>query len=160
MSRTDSGDNGDAFLDPTSEYSSDPVMERVQYRASHYSDTSKTEFLKRVPSDGSDSDIIPEETKPTFWQKVKTAIRYVRPMLTTILIDVLIPLAVYFLLKKFTTVLVALIVSGVPPFLHVIYGFIKHRKVNVLGCIFVLSYIISAILSIISGKGSVYLKLF
>lgn len=112
-------------------------------RKSHSSDASSIALLDKA--------VTKEEPKPTFWQKVKTVFRYSRPLLSTLFIDVAIPLAIYYLLKNYTSILIALIVSGVPPLLHVIYGFIKYRKINILGCIFVFSFIISAVLSIISG---------
>ncbi|KAL9546302.1 hypothetical protein PS6_007743 [Mucor atramentarius] len=45
----------------------------------------------------------------------------------------------------------ALIISGIPPLLHVFYVFWKKRRIDVLGCIFVAGFIISAVLSAISG---------
>ncbi|KAI8335053.1 hypothetical protein BC941DRAFT_355688 [Chlamydoabsidia padenii] len=66
-------------------------------------------------------------------------------------IDVGLPLAIYYVMKMYVSILVALILSGVPPFINVIVKFIRNRKVDALGCIFVFSYVLSGILSIISG---------
>ncbi|ORX59579.1 hypothetical protein DM01DRAFT_253702 [Hesseltinella vesiculosa] len=66
--------------------------------------------------------------------------------------DVGLPLALYYILKNYTSQLVALIVSGLPPLIWVIFKFIWHKKVDALGCLFVFCYILSGILSIISGN--------
>ncbi|CAO3598844.1 unnamed protein product [Absidia cylindrospora] len=68
-----------------------------------------------------------------------------------IFIDVGLPLAIYYVLKMYVSQLIALILSGIPPFINVIVKFIRKRKIDALGCIFVFSYVLSGILSIISG---------
>ncbi|KAI8069567.1 hypothetical protein BC940DRAFT_254542 [Gongronella butleri] len=68
-----------------------------------------------------------------------------------IVVDVGIPLALYYGLRNVTSQLVALLVSGIPPALFVIFTFIVRRQIDALGCLFVFCYIFSAILSIISG---------
>ncbi|KAI8374434.1 uncharacterized protein BYT42DRAFT_499774 [Radiomyces spectabilis] len=83
--------------------------------------------------------------------KRKFILRQVVAFGTMLLVDVGIPLALYYILKMYTSILIALIVSGIPPLLRVIYIFWRRRKVDVLGCIIVFSFVLSAILSIISG---------
>ncbi|KAI8640015.1 hypothetical protein BD408DRAFT_420503 [Parasitella parasitica] len=92
-----------------------------------------------------------EEQKPTSMQIIKLYWSYLRPIVVMLFINVGIPLALYYLLKIWLSPLVALIISGVPPLLHVFFVFWKKRRVDILGCIFVAGFIISAILSAISG---------
>ncbi|KAI7870270.1 hypothetical protein BDF14DRAFT_1776644 [Spinellus fusiger] len=78
-------------------------------------------------------------------------IRQLRSFGLMLIIDIGLPLAIYYVVKMYTSILIALIVSGIPPFLNVIITFIRKRRVDILGVIFVLSFIISAVLSIVSG---------
>ncbi|KAI9318497.1 hypothetical protein BX666DRAFT_1831445, partial [Dichotomocladium elegans] len=68
-----------------------------------------------------------------------------------VLIDIAIPLALYFSLKNVIGVVYALIVSGAPPFLFVVYTAIAKRTVDLLGCIICLSFVLSGVVSIVSG---------
>lgn len=95
-----------------------------------------------------------EEKKLTKSQVIKLYWTYLRPTILMLIINVGIPLALYYILKIWLTPLVALIISGIPPLLHVFYVFWKKRRIDVLGCIFVAGFIISAVLSAISGKFS------
>ncbi|KAG1439793.1 hypothetical protein G6F56_012170 [Rhizopus delemar] len=93
-------------------------------------------------------------TKPekrTFWQKCQTGFVYARPMLSMLIIDVGLPLLIYYVLRIWVSILIALILSGIPPLIHVIITFIRKRRINILGCVFVISYIISAVLSLVTG---------
>ncbi|CAO0790787.1 unnamed protein product [Mucor circinelloides] len=92
-----------------------------------------------------------EEKKLTKSQVFKLYWTYLRPTVLMLIINVGIPLALYYILKIWLTPLVALIISGIPPLLHVFYVFWKKRRIDVLGCIFVAGFIISAVLSAISG---------
>lgn len=99
-----------------------------------------------------------EEVPLTRMQKFKNYLRVLRPTLAMIFFDVALPLAIYYILKNYVSVLIALIISGIPPLLHVIYTFWKKRRLDILGCIFVVSYIISAVLSLVSGKIYLFIK--
>lgn len=113
-----------------------------------------TEPLINNPQDGTSSATVTDKSEsPRTWkEKIKTFFIYARPMLTMLVIDVGIPLAIYYVTKIWLSQLVALILSGIPPLLHTAYTFIKKRRVEILGCIVVLSYVVSAILSLITGK--------
>ncbi|CAO0792534.1 unnamed protein product [Mucor circinelloides] len=93
-----------------------------------------------------------EQVKPTMMERFKVFLSYARPMFIMLFFDVGLPLAVYYILKIWLSVLVALILSGIPPLLRVLYVFWKKRHIDILGCIFVFSFILSAVLSIISGN--------
>lgn len=92
-----------------------------------------------------------EQKKLTTTQVIKLYWTYLRPTVLMLIINVGIPLALYYILKIWLSPLVALIISGIPPLLHVLYVFWKKRRIDVLGCIFVAGFIISAVLSAISG---------
>jgi uncharacterized protein involved in cysteine biosynthesis len=69
-----------------------------------------------------------------------------------LIIDVALPLILYYTLRNTIGPVYALLISGIPPLLQVIYGFIRERKVHALGCMIVVAFIISAVVSIITGK--------
>ncbi|EIE91770.1 hypothetical protein RO3G_16481 [Rhizopus delemar RA 99-880] len=70
-----------------------------------------------------------------------------RPLISMLVVDVGLSIAVYYITKMWVSQLIAIILSSIPPLLHTIYTFIRKRSVDILGCIFVLSSIISAILT-------------
>ncbi|PHZ12626.1 uncharacterized protein RHIMIDRAFT_251570 [Rhizopus microsporus ATCC 52813] len=93
-----------------------------------------------------------DQDQPMTWkEKLKTFFFYAKPMIVMLVIDVGIPLAIYYGTKDAIGPLIALIISGIPPLLHVIYSFVRHRRLEILGCIFVVSFIVSAVLSLITG---------
>ncbi|KAL9555593.1 hypothetical protein PS6_002763 [Mucor atramentarius] len=92
-----------------------------------------------------------EHVKPTMMERFKVFLSYARPLFIMLFFDVGLPLAVYYILKIWLSVLIALILSGIPPLLRVLYVFWKKRHIDILGCVFVFSFILSAVLSIISG---------
>lgn len=97
-----------------------------------------------------------KEVKPTMMERFKVFLSYARPMFIMLFFDVGLPLAVYYILKIWLSVLIALILSGIPPLLRVFYVFWKKRHIDILGCVFVFSFILSAVLSVISGKLRIY----
>ncbi|KAI9246895.1 hypothetical protein BDA99DRAFT_414801, partial [Phascolomyces articulosus] len=68
-----------------------------------------------------------------------------------VLIDLAIPLAIYYSFRTFTTEVIALIVSGIPPCIRAIFIFIKERRVEIISCIVVLSFVIPGALAAING---------
>jgi hypothetical protein len=116
--------------------------------------TTFAEPLINNPQDGTSSATVTDKSEsPRTWkEKIKTFFIYAKPMLTMLVIDVGIPLAIYYVLKIWVSILIALVLSGIPPLLHTIYTFIRRRRIDILGCVFVLAYVISAILTLITGK--------
>ena len=103
-----------------------------------------------------------EEVPLTRMERFKATMKMLLPTIEMIFFDVALPLAIYYILKIWLSVLIALLLSGIPPLLRVLYLFWKRGKVDILGCIFVISFVISGVLSIISGKylhGSVGTKI-
>lgn len=74
-----------------------------------------------------------------------------------IVIDIGLPLAIYYILENFVSQLIALLLSGIPPLLHVIINFIRKRRIEVIGCICIFSFVLSGILTIISGNARIAL---
>ncbi|KAI9278759.1 hypothetical protein BDA99DRAFT_429164 [Phascolomyces articulosus] len=81
----------------------------------------------------------------------KVFARQFASLLVMLTIQVGIPLALYYGLRNKIGVVYALVISGIPPFLYVIVEFIRKRKVDMLGCIIGGSFIISGVISIVSG---------
>ncbi|KAJ8654711.1 hypothetical protein O0I10_009601, partial [Lichtheimia ornata] len=61
------------------------------------------------------------------------------------------PIALYFGLRNVLGTLYALLISGIPPLLHVIITFIRHRRLDFLGILVVLAFILSAVISLVTG---------
>lgn len=109
------------------------------------SNSSRTKQIHTVEDIGHETDNM------TRREKIKFHFINFLPLIITLVIDCGIPLALYYILKNYTSQLVALIVSGIPPLLHVAYTAIRRKKLDILGCIFVLSFVISAVVSIVTG---------
>lgn len=82
-------------------------------------------------------------------------LRQLGMFLTMMIINIGIPMAIFYVFRIFTNDIVALIVSGVPPLLRVIYVMIRQRRVDVGSSIFVLAFVISAALTAISANARV-----
>ena len=83
----------------------------------------------------------------SFWQIFKPHIP--RFILTT-LVDVVLPLLIYFLLQKHIKPVYALVIAGTPPLLMVISKAILSRTFDALGFLIALGFIISGVVAIIT----------
>ncbi|ORY93065.1 hypothetical protein BCR43DRAFT_444664 [Syncephalastrum racemosum] len=72
-------------------------------------------------------------------------------LLFVLVIDVGLPLALYYSIRTVLADVYALLISGIPPFLFVIIKFIYKRRVDALGCLVVVAYVVSAAISIATG---------
>ncbi|KAI8877333.1 hypothetical protein K501DRAFT_260564 [Backusella circina FSU 941] len=72
-----------------------------------------------------------------------------------LIVDVALPLILYYTLRNTIGPVYALLISGIPPLLQVIFGFIRNRKVHALGCMIVIAFIVSAVVSIITGDARI-----
>src|SRR5437016_10687954 len=79
-----------------------------------------------------------------------------RSIMLMILFDIVLPIVLYFVLKNHIQEIWALIISGVPPFIIVVYGFIRNRRVDVLGLIIVVSFIVGAIVASLKDDPRLY----
>lgn len=66
--------------------------------------------------------------------------------------DLGIPLALYYGLRDKIGLLYSLIIAGIPPVLWVIYKLVWKRVIDALGVILSLSFILSGVISLVSGK--------
>lgn len=98
-----------------------------------------------------------EPYKPPTWSRRQILMAQARHLLTLLVIDVGLPMAIFYVFRIFTTEIVALICSGIPPLLRVAYVLIRRRRIDVLSMIFVLAFIISGALSAVTGDVRVVL---
>jgi hypothetical protein len=75
----------------------------------------------------------------------------------TMVVDIGLPLGIYYGMKNYTSLIVALVVSSIPPLLLVIAKFIYNRKVDIFGCLFVFGFILSGIFALASGDARLVL---
>ncbi|KAI8140399.1 hypothetical protein BJV82DRAFT_692582 [Fennellomyces sp. T-0311] len=68
-----------------------------------------------------------------------------------LLINVGLPLLLYYTTRNTIGVVYALVLSGAPPFIWVIINFIQHRHIDILGSVLCLSFVLSGAISIASG---------
>ncbi|KAL0140662.1 hypothetical protein V8B55DRAFT_1509395 [Mucor lusitanicus] len=132
--------------------SSEPIIPptSAKIKPSNYSSATSRE-AQQIEYSNREDDEEEKEVKPTMMERFKVFLSYARPMFIMLFFDVGLPLAVYYILKIWLSVLIALILSGIPPLLRVFYVFWKKRHIDILGCVFVFSFILSAVLSVISG---------
>ncbi|KAI9270387.1 hypothetical protein BDA99DRAFT_478203 [Phascolomyces articulosus] len=68
-----------------------------------------------------------------------------------IFIDIGLPIALFFIVNRFSTPWIALIVAGIPSVLRIIYTFIRHRRIDFLNVIFLIAFGVSTAVSVVSG---------
>lgn len=66
--------------------------------------------------------------------------------------DIGVPLALYYGLRDRIGLLYSLIIAGVPPVLWVLYKLIWKRVIDGLGIVLALSFILSGVVSLVTGK--------
>src|SRR4051794_529531 len=74
-----------------------------------------------------------------------------------IFFEIALPFALYYILKNYIREIWALLISGVPPFIIAIYGLISRRRADIIGVIVVISFIISAVVSLIKDDPRIQL---
>jgi hypothetical protein len=84
-------------------------------------------------------------------QNGKDLLKGLALFIANLVIDVGIPLGIYYGMKDHTSIIAALFVSSIPPLLFVIGKFIYYRKVDVMGCLFVLGFVLSGIFALATG---------
>ncbi|ORY93572.1 hypothetical protein BCR43DRAFT_527101 [Syncephalastrum racemosum] len=81
----------------------------------------------------------------------KFNIRRLWSLLAVFVIDIGMPLGLYYGLKNVLPDVYALLISGIPPLIYVIVKFVYKRKVDMLGVLIVIAFIVSGVVSIVSG---------
>jgi hypothetical protein len=74
--------------------------------------------------------------------------RHIPRFLMTMLIDIILPLGIFFGLQNFIKPVYAIICAGIPPLIMIIFKAIRSRTFDALGFIVIIGFIISAIVGI------------
>ncbi|KAI9254567.1 hypothetical protein BDA99DRAFT_442748 [Phascolomyces articulosus] len=72
-------------------------------------------------------------------------------------INIGIPLAIYYSIRNDIGIVYALLISGIPPLLYAVYIFYREHRVDLLSCIICLSFVLSAVVSVITGDARILL---
>jgi hypothetical protein len=101
----------------------------------------------RAPSPSQEQPHIITNTQFSIWHTFK---RHIPHFLATILVDVILPLIIYFTLQKHIKPVYALLIAGTPPLLMVIFKAIRSRTFDALGFIVFIGFVISGVVAIIT----------
>lgn len=71
--------------------------------------------------------------------------------LGALVIDIGLPLGIYYAMKPHTSIIAALLVSCIPPLLFVIAKFVYYRRVDILGCLCCFGFILAGIFALATG---------
>ncbi|RIA89516.1 hypothetical protein C1645_681601, partial [Glomus cerebriforme] len=74
-----------------------------------------------------------------------------------IFFDIILPFILYYILKNHIKELWALVISGIPPFIIAIYGLISKRRVEILGVVIIISFIVSALVTLLRNDPRIQL---
>ncbi|CAF3160633.1 unnamed protein product, partial [Rotaria sp. Silwood2] len=91
--------------------------------------------------------IASEQIQFSIWNTFK---HHIRRFLITILVDLILPLVLYFSLQKRIKSIYALLIAGMPPLIMVIIKGILSRTFDALGFIVFIAFLISAIVALIT----------
>ncbi|KAI8877334.1 hypothetical protein K501DRAFT_198446 [Backusella circina FSU 941] len=95
-----------------------------------------------------------KEIKSTVNQK-KLAMNQILSLTLSLVINLALPLILYYTLRNRIGAVYALLISGIPPLLNVIYKFIRRRKLDGFGILFVVAFVVSGVVSLITGDARV-----
>ncbi|RUP43700.1 hypothetical protein BC936DRAFT_136840 [Jimgerdemannia flammicorona] len=82
----------------------------------------------------------------------KEFIRNMLRMGLTMTLDIVLPVALYYIIKPYLAPIWALLISGTPPLIMIIYGLIFHRRIDFISVIVLVAFVLSAILAIVDGE--------
>ncbi|KAF8974938.1 hypothetical protein BGZ52_009426, partial [Haplosporangium bisporale] len=75
-----------------------------------------------------------------------------RMLAISMFFDIVLPVILYYTLKSHISVLAALLISSAPPAINCIVKFYIYRKVDPIGVLIIIGFVLSAILSVIDGN--------
>ncbi|RUP05581.1 hypothetical protein BC936DRAFT_140504 [Jimgerdemannia flammicorona] len=81
----------------------------------------------------------------------KALMKNILNLVLNMAVNVGVPLALYSILKNYLAPIWALLISGTPSLLMIIYGLIARRQLNAISVIVLFTFVISAILAVIDG---------
>ena len=83
----------------------------------------------------------------------------IKKLIPSLIIDLVVPLILFFAIRPFTNDLIALIVAGAVPTIHTIILGILSRRIDWIGIIAILGFSVALIVSALSGGSTLALKL-
>ncbi|CAG8488750.1 13850_t:CDS:1 [Acaulospora colombiana] len=72
-------------------------------------------------------------------------------------VEVVLPIILYYILEGHLPTIWALVISGVPPLIAVIFGIVRHRRVDITGVLVIFSFVIGAVVATVQGDPKLYL---
>ncbi|CAG8489457.1 20315_t:CDS:1 [Cetraspora pellucida] len=84
----------------------------------------------------------PSGTKSTIISKILR-------LVVTLVFDIGLPLLLYSILSRRIPIILALIISSIPPTIYIIINFILHKQVDHIGILIIIGYIVGTILSLV-----------
>ena len=109
----------------------------------------------REDEDDKQINIIPEESiRFSLWNTFK---HHIPRFLLTILIDVILPMIIYWIVHKNTRPVYALLAAGVPPFLMILIKATVSRTFDALGFVVLIGFVASAIVAVITRNPTIIL---
>ena len=90
----------------------------------------------------------------SIWDTFK---HHIPRVLLTILVDLILPLVIYFSFQKFLKLVYALLIAGIPPLIMVIIKGILSRTFDALGFLVFIAFLISAVIAIVIHNPIVFL---
>ncbi|RUP04399.1 hypothetical protein BC936DRAFT_140541 [Jimgerdemannia flammicorona] len=118
--------------------------------------TPKPDPVNPSSPDQSESSASPQSLTHPSENRPSTRTIY-KQLIAALVIDAVIPLAIYYILKRFLQPVWALLIAGVPAALHVVFRWFYTHNFDVLGAVILAGFIFSAVLATLSGEPSLLL---
>ncbi|WP_213095465.1 VC0807 family protein [Bacillus sp. FJAT-49736] len=81
----------------------------------------------------------------------------IQSVISTILLNGVLPFVVYIILKSYYSNLFSLIIATIIPLLDIIYGFCKNRKIDVFNCFMLVGFLLGIIALLFGGNEKIIL---
>lgn len=78
-------------------------------------------------------------------------------MVVHMLFELVLPIILYYVLRSFVSPLLALLLAGVPTAIVVVYKGFKEKKVDMMGVLMLLGFVVSAVLAFVQSDPKLYL---
>lgn len=121
----------------------------------HNEATASTPLLKNEPK------VRGVHRVPTFFKSAipnrRSLLKAFVDMAIHMLFELVIPIALYYILRNFVSPLLALLLAGVPTAITVIVKGYKEKKVDMMGVLMLLGFVVSAILAFVQSDPKLYL---
>ena len=98
---------------------------------------------------------------PTFFRSSlpnrRSILRAFVGMVVHMIFELVLPIVLYYVLREFTSPLLALLLAGVPTAMTVLYKGYRERKVDMMGVLMLMGFVVSAILAFVQSDPKLYL---